>query len=241
VIGYEPEKVTYDYAYVREPRTRFPEDLGPIDAPTTAAPRRLAADLQPQSASENEATAELNERIHAVLVKATRVNPMQGGLPAANDHTAVDPRRWWDWWRTQSQSNCYISAGIDVWTQTGLRPIEQILPGDRVLTRDPASRELTFNLVNAVDEQPEGPMLAIEFDSRTIVAAPEQLFHVTSVGWKPTVDLQAGMQLDGLAGTHRIDGVGPSHAVARYSLLVANVASYFVDQQGILVHDAARP
>jgi hypothetical protein len=243
VIGYEPEKVTYNYVLTREGADEESPDriTGAIDASDNSRRAVSIEDLQEQIRQENEAAAKLNERIHAVLVRATHVDPMRGGLQATNQRGGVDPRRWWDWWRTQSQSNCYISAGIDVWTQTGLRPIEQILPGDRVLTRDPKSWELTFNLVNAVDQQPEGPTLAIEIDARTIVAAPEQQFHVTGVGWKQAADLKAGMPLDGLTGAHAIGRVGPSHAVTRYSLLVANVPSFFVDRGGILVHDAARP
>jgi hypothetical protein len=243
VIGYEPQKVTYNYVLTREGADEESPDkvTGAIDASESSRRAVSIEDLQEQIRQENEAAAALNERIHAVLVKTTHVDPMQSGLQATNHRGDVDPRSWWDWWNSQTQSNCSVAAGIDVWTQTGLRPIEEVLPGDRVLTRNPLSGELAFNLVTAVDERPAGPMQAIEVGSRTILVSSEQLFRVAEIGWKPAAELHSGMPIDGLNGPHRIERVGPGEAIARYSLLIANVSNFFVDQQGVLVRDSASP
>jgi hypothetical protein len=139
------------------------------------------------------------------------------------------------------QSKHAIAFGIEVWTQTGLKPIEQLLPGDRVLTRDPASRELSFQLVIGVDQQPESEMLALHVNSRTIVASSSTPFQVAGAGWVKAADLKSGMELDGLSGSVRIESVAPFGIIARHSLLVANAPNFHVDRQGILVHDATRP
>jgi hypothetical protein len=174
-----------------------------------------------------------------ILVEATHVDAMRDAAQPAGGNSTVDPRRWWQWWQAQTQPRHYFAAGIEVWTQTGLTPIEGLLPGDRVLTRDLPSGELAFHLVLAVERQAEGPMLEIEVNSRMIVAEADQPFHVVDVGWRKAAELQAGTELDGLAGPVRISRTGPADAVAKYSLLVANASNYFVDPQGILAHDAS--
>jgi hypothetical protein len=243
VIGYEPEKVTYNYVLTRESAELGSADTleGSIDASNNSRRAASLDDLKGQIERENEAVAALNERIHSALVHATNENPMQGDVNAPDKRDRVNPRRWWDWWQAKTQANCYVAAGVEAWTQTGLRPMEGILPGDRVLTRDPTTRQLTFALVTAVDEQPEGAMLELETGSRTIVVSPEQLFHVAADGWKPASAINVGDKIDWLSGTHRVERVEPSHAVARYALLVGDGSSFFVDEQGILVHDASRP
>jgi hypothetical protein len=139
---------------------------------------------------------------------------------------------------THTQSRHYFGRGIEIWTQTGMSPIEQILVSDRLLTRDSKTGALAFNLVLAVDAQAESAMQVIEVDSREIVATLDQPFFVFNVGWRKASDLQAGMMLDGLSGPKQITRVAAGDAVSRYSLLVANVPNYFVEQGAILAHDA---
>lgn len=243
VTGYQPERVTIHYVLSRDTAdAETPDQVsGAIDASGNSRRALTIDDLREQVDRENETAAELNERIHAVLVKATHVNVMENGLQSLQQSARVDPRRWWQWWGAQMQSKHAIAAGIEVWTQTGLKPIEQLLPGDRVLTRDPASRELSFQLVIGVDQQPESDMLALHVNSRTIVASPTTPFQVAGAGWVKAADLKSGMELDGLSGSVRIESIAPFGIIARHSLLVANAPNFHVDRQGILVHDATRP
>jgi hypothetical protein len=246
VVGYEPQRIQYNYVLTRE--SADPDNpheySGTIDG--SHNPRRSSRqvssieELKERIGEANEMTVALNKRVHAALVKATHVEVKHPGLEQATGEAEVDPRAWWDWWKTQTQSRHYFGRGIEVWTQTGLSPIEQILAGDRVLTRDPKSGALAFNLVLAVDAQAESVMQVIEVDSREIVATLDQPFFVFNVGWRKASELQAGMQLHGLTGPQRITRVASGDAVSRYSLLVANEPNYFVDQGAILAHDATR-
>ncbi len=244
VTGYQPDRVQYHYVLTREGAD--PDNpnqvAGTLEGVSgDARPVASLKDLEAQIAADNEATAALNQRLHAVLAKATRVDVLQGDLQQADARAELIPRRWWDWWRTQTQSKHFIAQGIDVWTQTGLAPIEQIRPGDRVLSRNGATDELSFQLVLAVDQQGEAAMLAIEIGGRTIVAAPEQQFQVADAGWQTAGELKPGMKLESLTGPKAIERVGPTEALARFSLLVAGAPNFFVDPMGVAVHDASRP
>ena len=247
VTGYEPQRIQYNYVLTRE--SADPDNpleySGTIEG--SSNPRKNARqvasieELEEEIRRANETTVALNKRVDAALRKATHVTLRERGLQRAEEQAEVDPRAWWDWWKTETRSSHYFAQGIEVWTQTGLRPIEQILIGDRVLSADPATGALTFNLVVAVNQQAEAEMQSIEVDGRTIVATPEQPFFVVDVGWRKAAELQAGMPLYGFAGPQNVESVEPTEAAARYSLLVADRANYFVDQRGILVHDASRP
>jgi hypothetical protein len=118
-------------------------------------------------------------------------------------------------------------------------PIESILVGDRVLTRDHASGELSFHLVLHSERKPEGEMHTVDVDSRTIVATSAQRFMANGAGWKATSELKDGVKLDSLAGPRTAQLKASGKGAEMYSLVVADVPTLFVDRIGILVHDAS--
>jgi hypothetical protein len=243
---YRPDRLRYDFVLSRDspdPETPY-EYAGTIeeDHGSSTNSRKVVSiqDLERQVKEANAATARLNERIHAALAESTKANVISNGSAAGSGGTGVRPQVWWDWWRKQCHVNNYFAQGVEVWTLTGLVPIEQILVGDRVLARDPKSRELTFKLVIGRDVQPNSEMRVFEVDSRTIVATPEQPLFVTGEGWRKASELKVGMQLDGLGGARRIEKVGSGDALATYGLVVMDVPTFFVDRHGVLVHDATR-
>jgi hypothetical protein len=242
--GYRPNRIQHNYLLSRDsPDPDRPyEYSGTIDddsGPSKSAQNiRSIEDLEKKVEQANAATALLNERIHAALSNAIGANGMPDGFDAGQGNIEIQPRLWWDWWKKRSRANNYFAQGTEVWTQCGPVPIQDILVGDRVLTRAPASDELSFNLVVGIDMRPKSAARIIEVASRTIVATPEQTFFVTNVGWRKASELKPGMQLDCLKTPARIEKVNSGEAPAIYSLVVSDVPNYFVDRRGVFVQDA---
>jgi hypothetical protein len=136
-------------------------------------------DIQKKVDKANAAQELLNQRIHEALAESTGAKVIP---PEQKD--APRPQVWWEWWKRQSLRDNYIPSGTQVWTQVGLVPVEQILVGDRVLTRDPASQDLAFHLVIATDMQSGKAARIIELNSRMIVATSDQRFMVSGAGWR---------------------------------------------------------
>ena len=188
----------------------------------------------------NAESAALNRLIHDALTLATNAQVLPAGVAPQDDDEPIDPRWWWDWWRRQASANGYFSSGTEVWTITGPTPIEQILVGDRVLTRD-AAGELSFTLVVGCDVQPESAMQFIELNSRVIVATPDQRFYVTKRR------MEARERTDGRHATrhaHRLAADRKRRRGRRDRPLwraVSHGGCFFVDRHGIVAHDATTP
>jgi hypothetical protein len=242
VVGYEPDRIEYNYVLTREgadPDSSEEVSGTIVESDPGMRKARRASSIDELHAMIDEANADsaaLNRRIHAALTRATKARV----IPARIDEgDPIDPRWWWNWWR-QISANGYFSNGTEVWTLTGPTPIEHVLVGDRVLTRN-AAGELLFSLVVASDVQSESEMHTIELNSRVVVATPDQRFYVTNVGWKRASELTKGTQLDTLIGSQVIEHVATGGAVARHALVLSHGASLFVDRHGVLAHDATSP
>ena len=245
VVGYEPDRVEYNYVLSRKGADPdAPEEVSGTIVETGLAgnARRVSSidELHEVIAESNAESASLNRLIHDALTLATNFQVLPAGVAPAGADAPVDPRWWWDWWRQQASANGSFSSGTEIWTITGPTPVEQILVGDRVLTRN-AAGELSFTLVVGCDVQSESAMQVIELNSRVIVATPDQQFYVTKEGWKRASELTVGMQLDTLTGSKPIESVAAGDAIARYGLVVSHGGCFFVDRHGIVAHDATTP
>jgi hypothetical protein len=237
----QPDRLQYDYVLSRDsPDPEHPyEYVGRFETPADPGRgKRKGESIEDIQKKVDKANAEqelVNQRIHAALATAT------GGKVVPDEQKdAPRPQIWWDWWKRQSRRDNYIPKGTDVWTQTGLMPVEQILVGDRVLTRDPKTKELAFHLVMAIDMQSDTQLRSIDVNSRSVLAARDQQFMVADKGWRGVSELEVGMKLDCLAGSQPIEKTGASEGTAKYGLAIANVPTLFVDRTGILTHDATR-
>jgi hypothetical protein len=213
---------------------------GPDGREPESIERSIAA-LQGRISELNRKNAELNLRIDTAIREATQAAAAANGQPPKLEKAAdVRPRLWWDWWQQQLKLNNYFAKGTEVWTQFGIRPIEEVIVGDRVLTKNLDTGKLSFNLVIGVDQQRDAEVHAIEIDGRTIVATTDQPFFVPDQRWRRAQDLKPGTEVESLAGKARVESARPGAADETFSLLVEGNSNYFVDQQGILVHDATR-
>jgi hypothetical protein len=156
--------------------------------------------------------------------------------------------------RVPSGHSCF-HRDTPVWTSAGKMPIQQIRPGDCVLSKHPRSGELAYKPVLNVTLRKPAPMLKVGFGHDTIVATAGHPFWVCGEGWKMAKQLKVGMRVLALAGTVLVDGLeevpapGPWYEqlkerpdaqpedVAAYNLAVDDFHTYFVGEQKLLVHD----
>jgi hypothetical protein len=220
------------------------EDLGRAHDRVTATNRRLAA--------ENKTKSRRNARILEVLEIATE-------LPVS-----ADPIAMWDGWKLYNElytpeelpvyetydeewyhsftrvvyrtSSCFV-AGTPVWTQGGMRPIEQIGVGELVLSQDPISGRLDFRPVVGTTTRPPSAVVELALQGETIVATRGHRFWVAGHGWRMAKFLGADNALFGGRGSVDLRSVAAGEDQAAYNLVVADFHTYFVGRSRLLVHD----
>ena len=137
--------------------------------------------------------------------------------------------------------SCF-APGTMVWTLTGRRAIEKITIGDRVLAQDVESGEVAYQPVLAVTVRQPGPRMKIRLGDESVIATPSHPFWVLGAGWRMTKQLAVGDRIHTPSGGVAVESIeklapDPTSAGMAYNLIVADFQSYFVGQQGLLVHD----
>lgn len=175
------------------------------------------------------------------------------------------PDAWWNWWTSYNelyqeskpvirqnyrfQSRYFVPysyvttcscfpAGTLVRTESGRRPIEAIKSGDRVLSQDLETGELTYKTVSQTTTRPPSGLLRLEFDDATVVTTKGHLFWVNHVGWRMAKELVAGQQVHSFGGGQTLRAVNDGGQSLAYNLVVDDFATYFVGDADVLVHDA---
>jgi hypothetical protein len=132
--------------------------------------------------------------------------------------------------------SCFL-AGTRIRSLTGLVPVESIQPGDRVLSQDQDTGELAYKLVLRTTLRPPAKMVRVGIGDEQIVATLGHPFWVDGHGWKMAKELTSGDLLHSLGGAVRIDNVETAPEAPAHNLIVDGFNTYFVGQQGLLVHD----
>jgi hypothetical protein len=216
--------------------------------------QRLAQDVQIVETT-NAGINDLNGRVLPVL-----------GMITGQD-LGAEPEKWKTWWTDQlgyvyqsdvpqtkptytdtlrvqtpftvgtvPHAACF-AAGTLVMTIDGLRPIESIQVGDRVLAQDPTSGQLSFRPVVALHRNRPSPTLRITLDGETIVATGIHRFWKAGQSWTMARDLKAGDRLRVLGATAEVRSIEPDATQPVYNLDVAEDRDFFVGSKGLLVHD----
>lgn len=182
--------------------------------------------------------------------------------------TAPDPGniedRWKNWWYDQlgyryepapqvtAVSSGYQSsaptimscfaAGTPVRTFAGLKPIEALLPGDRVLSQDVSTGELSFETITYIHHNPPAKILRVALDNgETIAASIYHRFWRAGQGWAQARHLKEGDALRSLGGIARVVSISDCGSVPVFNLDVARSRTYFVGTHDVLVHDNTLP
>ena len=134
------------------------------------------------------------------------------------------------------RTSCF-AKGTPVWTLRGLRPIDEIQIGDRILSQDPDSGELAYKGVLATTLRRDRPMVQIQAGQDSITSTRGHVFWVAGEGWRLAKELNSGQKLYGLRRAVPVEQVVPAANGDSYNLVVADFATYFVGDNQLLVHD----
>lgn len=176
------------------------------------------------------------------------------------------PQEWWQWWNEYNQvhypkptywqyarsqkhylryhsplrlvvASCFL-AGTPVWTESGLRRIESIETGDRVLSQNPDTGELCFKVVIGKTVRPPTEASKLTVNGETITTTLGHPLWVAGKGWEMAKHIQPGDQLHGIHGIVNVNDVQPlPNKAEAHNLVVDDFNTYFVGNCGMLVHD----
>jgi hypothetical protein len=245
-----------------DPRERLTSNVTPMDAIIDAEPkvRMAAARAAVRAMKYEERIAEKNAGVmmhnDPILVALEQTSGQMLGR---------DPADWQAWWQTHNEthtekplyfgyyptSSSYVTyfqpltegscfdAGTPVWTETGLVPVESVEVGDRVLSQDLDSGELTYKLVlRTTALPPTSDTVRVVVDAESVDMTKAHVVWVNGQGWRMAKELEPGDLLHGVGGAKEVDGVDelpPELEV--YNLVVADFNTFFVGESGLLVHD----
>lgn len=242
-------------------------DLGPTESPTVIARKARAENsasisrfgheafqIERSVASANAMTQLLNARVATVLANVT------------DQDFGTSASQWWTWWDDYNEyysdgeppeysqyytdndhyyysppvshvmASCF-AAGTLVWTKTGLRPIESLELGDLVLAQDPESGELSYKPIMGRTVRPPSPIRVLEFAEGQIHATLGHPMWVAGIGWRMAKEIEEDALLHAVTGAATVERIEEAPDAEAYNLIVADWNTYFVGEQGILVHD----
>lgn len=130
-----------------------------------------------------------------------------------------------------------FAAGTLVRTQFGLKPIETIQGGDRVLSQSIETGELTYKMVSASTLRPVTDHCRIVVGEESIVCTLGHPFWLDQQGWRMARHLSVGDRIQTATGPLRVDRIESADSQEAYNLVVEDFHSYFVGTKSILAHD----
>ncbi len=229
--------------------------IGSVENPAFSARQQAVRRKSQQQALQaqrelelhNEATRVQNQQIVSVLKDVT------------GETLSASPKLWWNWWseyldhhpdaattgtRLQlnrallNQQQRGLARGTWVWTSLGKRRIETVLPGDFVLSQDPRTGELAYQVLLAISAHRPTVVSRVETQDAELFCASGHVLWETGSGWQRVSNIAVGQPLHGATEEHRLTHVQPTFEIASYDLIVDGFHTYFVGEQGLLTHDA---
>ena len=211
--------------------------------------RKLMATVRAVERSNAQRLA-FNGRVYSVLRESTK------------QQLQSSPHYWWDWWKEYNElgdngdkvnyefhssrdyyrpvtvrlTSCF-APGTPVWTDTGEVPIEKIRRGDRVLSQNTETGEISYRIVLGTTLRPPSETLVVRVADDQIVATRGHPFWVVGRGWRMAKELKVGDRLHSVGGGIEVNEIEPGEIVLAHNLVVEGSGNYFVGKQRLLVHD----
>ena len=194
----------------------------------------------------------VNTRVQTILANVT------------SEDVGTKPSAWWEYWRgyndleypqknivqtarTQARPmpptrscECF-PAGTPVATLTGLRPIEELKVGDRVLSQDVDSGELAYKPIVDTTLRIMRPTLAVKVAGEEIAVTRGHRFWVTGYGWRMAKHLNVGDRIRSETESRMIESIEEDEDRNVFNLVVEQNSNYFVGESRLLVHDNSCP
>lgn len=128
-------------------------------------------------------------------------------------------------------------AGTPVLAIGGPRPIEDLKPGDRVLSQDLATGELAFKAIGERTLRQGIKLVTVHFADSAITSTYGHPYWVVGRGWRVAGHLKPGDRLRGLEQDLVVDRIEEAAPREVYNLVVSDLATFFVGDERLLVHD----
>lgn len=138
--------------------------------------------------------------------------------------------------------NCF-TAGTEVLTDEGEKPIEEIEVGDRVLAKDENNPdgELAYKEVTALFRNQRDDIIKLYVGEQIIETTDNHPFYIEGKGWVLADQLQEGDKLQKADGSDltiaKVEFIKLDKKVTVYNFAVANYHTYYVTDIGIWVHN----
>lgn len=232
-----------------------------VDMQTRAVARRAAMQNERIAAVEDMTTEIVNDRVRLVLSRTSGTDSqakLQDLWDWWSDYTEREPAPMklasYQYRMNLLRSSVYEStapvvepppvqscecfvAGTPVITSRGEKPIDSLVVGDQVLSKNLATGELVWDVVVTTTRQPAKPLIALETDNDQFQCTGGHLFWVSGKGWTKARDLEDGDVLHGLTRPSLVVSVAEADAEPTYNLVTRRYHNYFVGEGKTLSHD----
>ena len=221
-----------------------------LGGPDSGQSDEIREQLQEQIEELNEQREKFNQPIWQTLKETT-------GQDIDND-----PGQWNDWWNDFNEYqvpdfrpvftsfqrprsvvvatrpfSCF-PAGTLVSTQTGKKPIEKIVVGDYVLSKNAITGELAYKPVLETTVRESDSIVEVVMNGERLLVTRGHPMWVNGRQWQMAKQLRSGDILNGAKGPVRVDSIRAADRSTRvYNLVVSEFHTYFVGESRVLVHD----
>ena len=145
---------------------------------------------------------------------------------------------------TKSSQGCCFVAGTQVLTESGYKNIEDVSLGEKLWAKDIESGEQAWKPVTKIFVEPDRGIYEIKLQGQNgfeqkIQATDDHPFYVIGKGWKTTIELIVGEQIetDGFGPMTVVSVIDEQRADLTYNFTVADFHTYYVTERNVLVHN----
>ncbi len=132
-----------------------------------------------------------------------------------------------------------LAAGTLVLTPAGVKTIESLQCGDRVMSGPDADGVRHAETIAAVQQSTASTTLRLRVGGDSIVTTASHPFAKAGHGWIRAGDLRAGDQILSASSPMRIEAISPEPAQRVWNLKLTEGHSYLVGETRLVVHDGS--